>query len=54
MVRPGMDHKRHRKIMAPAFGNLESRAMMPLFRETANKVGQQPRERLVQLTNRHS
>ncbi|KZT27521.1 cytochrome P450 [Neolentinus lepideus HHB14362 ss-1] len=34
----GEDHIRQRKIMTPAFGNIESRGMMPLFREIANRM----------------
>ncbi|EPQ60091.1 cytochrome P450 [Gloeophyllum trabeum ATCC 11539] len=34
----GEDHRRHRRIMMPAFGNIESRGMMPLFRETADRM----------------
>ncbi|TFK56441.1 cytochrome P450 [Heliocybe sulcata] len=35
----GQDHIRQRKVMAPAFGNIESRGMMPLFlREIANRM----------------
>ncbi|KAG7448099.1 uncharacterized protein BT62DRAFT_753387 [Guyanagaster necrorhizus] len=30
------DHKRHRKLLTPAFGNLESRGMIPAFLESAN------------------
>ncbi|OBZ79102.1 Protein LUTEIN DEFICIENT 5, chloroplastic [Grifola frondosa] len=34
------DHKRHRKIMTPAFGNIESRGMMPVMRSVAQRMCQ--------------
>ncbi|EMD37104.1 hypothetical protein CERSUDRAFT_115023 [Gelatoporia subvermispora B] len=36
----GQDHKRHRKILSPAFGNIESRGMMPVFRKMADRMCQ--------------
>ncbi|KAG6811664.1 hypothetical protein H0H92_006377 [Tricholoma furcatifolium] len=32
------DHKRHRKILTPAFGNIESRGMIPAFLESAERL----------------
>ncbi|KNZ71834.1 Cytochrome P450 3A4 [Termitomyces sp. J132] len=34
----GDDHKRHRKILTPAFGNLENRDMIPSFLENAERL----------------
>ncbi|EMD37101.1 hypothetical protein CERSUDRAFT_115012 [Gelatoporia subvermispora B] len=34
----GDDHKRHRKVMTPAFGNIETRGMMPVFRKIADRM----------------
>ena len=34
----GDDHKRHRRIMSPAFGAKESKAFVPLFFAYAAKV----------------
>lgn len=34
----GDDHKMHRKIVSPAFGNVESRGVMPVFRNVADRV----------------
>ncbi|KAL0958260.1 hypothetical protein HGRIS_000413 [Hohenbuehelia grisea] len=34
----GDDHKRHRKILAPAFTKVESRGMLPFFRATAGRL----------------
>ncbi|OCH92796.1 cytochrome P450 [Obba rivulosa] len=36
----GEDHKRHRKILSPAFGNVDSRGMMPIFRKMADRMCQ--------------
>ncbi|KAH9927549.1 cytochrome P450 [Amylocystis lapponica] len=36
----GDDHKRHRKVLTPAFGNIESRGMMPIFRKVADRMCQ--------------
>ncbi|OCH85650.1 cytochrome P450 [Obba rivulosa] len=33
----GIDHKRHRKILSPAFGNIKSRGMMPVFRKITDR-----------------
>ncbi|KAK0239749.1 cytochrome P450 [Armillaria nabsnona] len=38
------DHKRHRKILTPAFGNLESRGMIPAFLESAERLCEKWRE----------
>jgi hypothetical protein len=34
----GLDHKRHRKILTPAFGAAEMRALLPAFREVVQRV----------------
>ncbi|KAK0228911.1 cytochrome P450 [Armillaria fumosa] len=41
------DHKRHRKILTPAFGNLESRGMIPAFLESAERLCGKWREMVV-------
>lgn len=37
-IRPGADHKRHRKILAPAFALTETKTYIPIFHQTAQKV----------------
>ncbi|KDQ64164.1 hypothetical protein JAAARDRAFT_201555 [Jaapia argillacea MUCL 33604] len=34
----GDDHKRHRKVMLPAFGGPESKALFPIFRSTVQQL----------------
>lgn len=34
----GADHKRHRKILAPAFASTETKTYIPIFHQTAQKV----------------
>ena len=37
-VRAGEGHKRQRKVMLPAFGTRESKALLPVFRHYAERV----------------
>jgi hypothetical protein len=37
-IRLGADHKRHRKILAPAFASTETKSYIPIFHQTAQKV----------------
>ena len=37
--KPGDEHKRHRRAMAPAFGLIESKALYPYFACCSNTVG---------------
>jgi cytochrome P450 len=38
MCRKGDAHRRHRKVMQPAFGVSETRALYPAFQEVAVRV----------------
>ena len=37
-IRLGADHKRHRKILAPAFASTETELYIPIFHQTAQKA----------------
>ncbi|KAF5378997.1 hypothetical protein D9757_009094 [Collybiopsis confluens] len=42
----GDDHKRHRKILAPAFTNIRTHSMIPVFSDTAERMCQRWQEEL--------